>query len=166
MGEVAAHKRAAVLTVSDRSYRGERADASGDALVGYLEEAGFAVIERGIVPDDREAIAARIREYVDQDVPLIVTTGGTGFGPRDVTPEATRLVIEREAPGLVEEMRRSGLAETPFAILSRAAAGIRGKSLIINLPGKPEGAVASLRSVMNVLAHALDVLRRPFFDHG
>ena len=148
-----------MLTVSDRSARGEREDTAGPALVAELEGLGFDVTLAPVVADEREAIAARLRDLA-ADHALVVTTGGTGFGARDVTPEATADVMERPAPGLVEEIRRRSAAHFPHAVLSRATAGIRGGCLILNLPGSPKGALESLRYVAGVLPHALDVLTR------
>ena len=129
---------AAVLTVSDGVSDGTRADESGDVAEGILREAGFEVDSRALVPDDRGRIEAILRELAATHA-LVVTTGGTGFGPRDVTPEATRAVIDREAPGLAEVMRAAGLAKTPMASLSRAVAGSIGGTLVLNLPGSPKG---------------------------
>lgn len=151
---------AAVLTVSDRSYRGERPDGGGPLVASMLEEAGYRVIARRLVPDERNEIEAALRELCDSlDAALVVTTGGTGFAPRDVTPEATAAVCERMAPGIGEAMRRASLAVTPRAMLSRAAAGIRGGSLIVNLPGSPKAARENLEAVLPALRHGLEMLR-------
>lgn len=151
--------RAAIVTVSDRSATGEREDRSGPALGEAVEAAGGEVAVRRIVPDERDAIAAELRRLSDEArVPLILTTGGTGFAPRDVTPEATREVIQKEAPGLSEHARAATLEKTRFAILSRGIAGIRRNSLIINLPGSPKGAVETFEALAPVLPHALKVL--------
>lgn len=151
---------AAVLTVSDRSARGEREDLAGPAVAAALPPSLFQVAPVRIVPDDRDRIAAALRELADTlGVALILTTGGTGLGPRDVTPEATLAVIERSVPGLPEAMRVLTLPNTRHAALSRAVAGIRGGSLILNLPGSPKGAVECLEAVLPVLPHALAVLR-------
>jgi molybdenum cofactor synthesis domain-containing protein len=162
--------RVGVLTVSDRSARGARADASGPALVAAVtaELPGTEIAETAIVPDEVEAIAATLVRWCDEArLDLILTTGGTGFAPRDVTPEATRAVLHREAPGLAEAMRAASLRVTPHAMLSRAAAGIRGRTLIINLPGSPKGAVENLRTVLPVLSHALELLREdPAAEQG
>jgi molybdenum cofactor synthesis domain-containing protein len=149
--------RAAVLTVSDGVTHGTREDASGDAAEALLREAGFAVSERRVVPDERSAIEPALRELATTNG-LVVTTGGTGFGPRDVTPEATRAVIEREAPGLAELMRAVGLAQTPMAALSRGVAGAAGAALILNLPGSPAGVRESLEAVLPVIPHAVELL--------
>jgi molybdenum cofactor synthesis domain-containing protein len=149
--------RAAVLTVSDGVAEGTREDGSGDAAVALLREAGFEVSDRRVVPDERPEIESALRELASVNG-LVVTTGGTGFGPRDVTPEATRAVIEREAPGLAELMRASGLAHTPMAALSRAVAGAVGTTLVVNLPGSPRGVRESLTSVLPVVPHAVELL--------
>ena len=151
---------AAVLTVSDRSFRGERPDASGPALTALLEKEGYQVVRTGIVPDDRDVIASTLRAWAQDPAPaLLVTTGGTGFSPRDVTPEATLEVCQRLTPGIPEAMRAASLAITPRAILSRAQAGIRDLTLIVNVPGSPKGATENLASVLPSLAHGLDMLR-------
>jgi molybdopterin adenylyltransferase len=148
---------AAVLTVSDGVSDGTRADESGDVAEGILREAGFEVGSRALVPDDRRRIEAILRELAGTHA-LVVTTGGTGFGPRDVTPEATLAVIDREAPGLAEVMRAAGLAKTPMASLSRAVAGSIGGTLVLNLPGSPKGVRESLDAVLSVLPHAIELL--------
>jgi molybdopterin adenylyltransferase len=151
--------RAAVLTISDSYDSGERThDESGDVLEQMLREAGFGPVERTSVGDDRDRIAAELTRLRDEGVPLIVTTGGTGFGPRDVTPEATESVLDRRAPGLAEAMRAEGLKKTPFAALARGVAGASGSTLILNLPGSPKGAHESLEAVIQVLPHALRLL--------
>jgi molybdenum cofactor synthesis domain-containing protein len=151
--------RAAVITVSDSCYRKEKEDASGPALVLALQEAGIEVPYMALVPDEVDAIEDAIREYLTgDDVHLIVTTGGTGFAPRDVTPEATRLVLEKPAPGIAELLRQSGASQTPLTWLSRAEAGIASGKLIINLPGSPKAMVLSIAALKPVLHHALDLL--------
>ena len=155
-------RSAFVLTVSDRGAAGERADASGAVLADRLVELGFAV-ERGLVPDDPAAISAALVDAAAGH-PLVLTTGGTGLGPRDVTPEATAAVLERPAPGIAEAIRADGRARTPFASLSRGIAGLRGRSLIVNLPGSPSGAAESLAVLQPLLDHALETLAGPF-DH-
>lgn len=152
--------RVGILTVSDRSARGERADLSGPELVRVVEEQGWQVVEAGITPDEVEEIKKYLILWCDSfEIDVILTTGGTGFSQRDVTPEATMDVIERSAPGISEAMRAASLAITPHAMLSRAAAGIRGKSLIVNLPGSPKGAVENLAVVLPVLPHAVALLQ-------
>jgi molybdopterin adenylyltransferase len=149
--------RAAVLTVSDGVTQGTREDASGDAAEALLRAAGFDVSERRVVADERAEIESALRELASANG-LVVTTGGTGFGTRDVTPEATRAVIEREAPGLAELMRATGLAQTPMAALSRGIAGALGAALIVNLPGSPKGVSESLAAVLPVVPHAVELL--------
>ena len=151
--------RAAVLTVSDRSARGERADESGEVLAGLLSEAGASVVAREIVSDDPAPLAEKLRELADrEDVNLVVTTGGTGLGPRDHTPEATRAVIEKEAPGLAEAMRAGTSRQTPTAMLSRAVCGVRSGALVVNLPGSPKGVRECFAVIRPVLAHAVATL--------
>ena len=149
-----------ILTVSDRSSRGERVDLSGPALADFIRARGWIVSLVEVVPDSRDVISPKLAEWCARgNLDVILTTGGTGFAPRDVTPEATRDVIERVAPGLAEVMRAESLKITPHAMLSRAVAGIRGQTLIINLPGSPKGAVESLQAVAGVLEHASQLLR-------
>ena len=151
--------RAAVITVSDACSRGEREDASGEALVQLLKEMGAEIVETKIVSDDLEPLSDLLLDLSDRsDINLIVTTGGTGFSPRDNTPEATLAVIEREAPGLAEAMRMQTLANTPMAMISRGVCGIRSGTLIINLPGSPRGARESFEVVAPVLNHAITLL--------
>lgn len=152
--------RFGILTVSDRSARGERPDLSGPALVELVTAQGWKVVRTAILPDEISDLRATLSAWADEGgLDVILTTGGTGFTRRDVTPEATRLVIEREAPGLAEAMRFESLKSTPHAMLSRALAGIRGSVLIINLPGSPRGAVENLQVVIPVLPHAVELLR-------
>ena len=147
-------RRAAVLTVSDGVSAGVRVDESGQAVESMLRDGGY-ITTRALVPDENPDIQRAIRELASEN-DLVVTTGGTGFGPRDVTPEATRALIEREAPGLAEAMRAAGRAITPFADMSRGVAGTLGATIVINLPGSPKGAVESLEAVLPVLSHALE----------
>ena len=152
--------RFGILTLSDRSSRGEREDLSGPALARLIQAEGWSIVKQFLLPDDESAIRQILIEWTDgNEVDVILTTGGTGFAPRDVTPEATRAVIEREAPGLAEAMRAASLKITPHAMLSRVVAGIRGKTLIINLPGSPKGATENLQVVIPVLSHAVQLLR-------
>lgn len=151
--------KAAVLTVSDRSSRGERPDEGGPLISALLQDAGYEVLRTAIVPDEQAEIARVLREWADiGDVQLILTTGGTGFAPRDVTPEATCSVCQRMTPGIPEAMRAASLAITPRAMLSRAAAGIRGGTLIVNLPGSPKAAKENLEAVLPTLGHGLQML--------
>jgi len=151
--------RFGILTLSDRSARGERADASGPALTRLIQAENWIVSKEAILPDNESAIRKILIEWADSNnMDVILTTGGTGFAPRDVTPEATRAVIDREAPGLAEAMRATSLKITPHAMLSRIVTGIRKKTLIINLPGSPKGAVENLQAVMPVIPHAVQLL--------
>lgn len=151
--------QAAVLTVSDRSFRGERPDGGGPLVAGLLEEAGYRVVKTAIVPDEQPQIESALREIADSGaVQLLVTTGGTGFAPRDVTPEATLAVCQRMAPGIPEAMRYASMQITSRAMLSRAQAGIRGGTLIVNLPGSPKAARENLEAVLPALAHGLEML--------
>jgi len=151
--------KAAVLTVSDRRFRGERPDAGGPLVVEILKNAGYAVTETAIVTDEKGRIEAALRQWCDREpVDLIVTTGGTGFAPRDVTPEATLAVCDRLTPGIPEAMRYASMQVTNRAMLSRAAAGIRKGTLIVNLPGSPKAARENLKAVLPALAHGLEML--------
>jgi molybdopterin adenylyltransferase len=150
-------RTAAVLTVSDSSSRGERTDAGGPAVAAALEKHGFQVVAREIVPDEQYPICAALIQ-LSRKARLVCTTGGTGIAPRDVTPEATRAVCDRLLEGIAERMRAEGVKKTKFAVLSRAVCGVRGKSVILNLPGKPTGAVESLDSVIDLIPHVLQLL--------
>jgi molybdenum cofactor synthesis domain-containing protein len=156
--------KAAVITVSDRVSRGEAEDRSGPAAVRILEVLGFAT-ELDLVPDGVETVAAGLRRWIDRDVALVITTGGTGFGPRDLTPEATGRVIDRAAPGLVEAMRSSTLGVNPHGMLSRAVAGIAGSTLVVNLPGSVTGVEESLAVIGPALTHAVELLSAQPSDH-
>jgi molybdenum cofactor synthesis domain-containing protein len=149
-----------ILTLSDRSSRGERADASGPALADLICAQNWSVLEQTILADDESVIRAALIAWADSDrFDVILTTGGTGFARRDVTPEATRAVIQRDAPGLAEAMRSESLKKTPHAMLSRGIAGIRNSTLIVNLPGSPKGAVENLQTILPVLPHAVQLLK-------
>ena len=151
--------RAQVITVSDGVSHGTRADKSGPALVAMLRGGGFEAAEPEVVADEVERIVDAIEIAIRLGAAVVVTTGGTGLGPRDVTPQATASLIEYEVPGIGEEMRRAGVASTPMAALSRGMAGVRGTTLIINVPGSLKGATESLQAVMPVLDHAVQLLR-------
>lgn len=152
--------RFGILTLSDRSARGERADSSGPALARLILAENWSVTYQHLLPDDESAIRDLLAQWADSgEVDVILTTGGSGFAPRDVTPEATRAVIEREAPGLAEAMRAASLKITPHAMLSRIVTGVRKKTLIVNLPGSPKGAVENLQVILPALPHAVQLLR-------
>ena len=152
-------KRAAIITASDSGYRGEREDLSGPAIKEILEREGYEVISMDILPDDQVMLAGKMQEIADSEkAELILTTGGTGFSERDVIPEATEEVIERKVPGIPEAIRAYSMPITKRAMLSRATAGIRGKTLIINLPGSPKAVRESLEYIIDALAHGLEIL--------
>ena len=158
--------RFGILTVSDRSSRGERLDKSGPALVDMVQTQNWVVMKQGIVPDEITAIQERLQSWSDSgEVDIILTTGGTGFAPRDITPEATRIVIERLTPGLDEAMRAASLQVTPHAMLSRAISGIRKRTLIVNLPGSPKGATENLQMILPAFEHAVRLLREEDAGH-
>jgi molybdopterin adenylyltransferase len=149
----------AILTISDRSSAGTREDLSGPVLSDSVERAGWVVFAKAIIPDESQQIQDQLITWADSgEIQIILTTGGTGFAPRDITPEATEAVIDRKTPGLVEAMRAGSLKITPHGMLSRAAAGIRKNTLIINLPGSPKGALENFRIVAPVLPHAVQLL--------
>ncbi len=156
--------RARVVTVSDRSHAGARHDASGPLCADLLRECGFEVGEVVVVPDEIDEIVHALRDAVAAGIDVVLTTGGTGFGPRDVTPEATRRVLDREAPGLVEAIRQENRAVVPTTILSRAVAGTAGRTLVVNLPGSIGGVKDGMRVLAPVLGHAVEQLRGS--DHG
>ena len=150
---------AAVITVSDKGYRGERTDTSGPNLVEILKARGFDVVHTAIVPDEREMIKAELCRCADElDIALVLTTGGTGFSPRDITPEATMEIVERPTPGIPEAMRAESMRITPKGCLSRSAAGIRQRTLIINLPGSKKASEENILAVIDPVAHGLDML--------
>jgi molybdopterin adenylyltransferase len=154
-GTEGASLQAKVLTVSDGVHHGVREDRSGAALVAYLRDHGWEVVDQRVIPDGTESVAGALRELADGFAGLIVSTGGTGFGPRDLTPEGTRAVLEREAPGLSEAAR---LINAPLGRLSRGVAGTLGSSLILNTPGSPKGCVEALSAVIDVVAHAIALM--------
>ncbi|UFS69196.1 MogA/MoaB family molybdenum cofactor biosynthesis protein [Geomonas sp. RF6] len=148
--------RGAILTLSDKGSRGERVDSSGPALEKYLEERGVTTVRSAVIPDEAALISRTLKEWADGDVAdIILTTGGTGVSPRDVTPDATVEVLDRVIPGFGEVMRAKSLQKTPHAMISRAVAGIRGNTLIINLPGSPKGAIENLDAVWAAVPHAV-----------
>ena len=152
--------KAAILTLSDKGSRGERVDASGPALSAWLAERGVETARTEIIPDEAELITAKLVEWADSGAfDLILTTGGTGVSPRDVTPDATMKVLDRLIPGFAEVMRMKSLLKTPNAMISRAVAGVRGQTLIINLPGSPKGAVENLEAVWPAVPHAVEKIQ-------
>jgi molybdenum cofactor synthesis domain-containing protein len=159
--------RAGVVTVSDKGYAGEREDASGPLLADLLRQMGAEVVSQTIVPDERAEIKHVLIALADEtQVDLVVTTGGTGPAPRDVTPEATRAVIEREVPGLAEVLRFEGYRKTPLAVISRGVAGIRGGTLVVNLPGSPRAVREGMETLAPILPHAIKMLQGVHTEHG
>lgn len=159
--------RAGVVTVSDKGYAGEREDASGPLLADLVRQMGAEVVRQAIVPDEREQIERVLVELADEaHLDLVLTTGGTGPAPRDVTPEATHAVMEREMPGLAEVLRFAGYSKTPLAVISRGVAGIRGGTLIVNLPGSPRAVREGMETLSTVLPHAIKMLRGVDTEHS
>jgi molybdopterin adenylyltransferase len=159
--------RAGVVTVSDKGYAGERENASGPLLAGLLRKMGAEIVRQTVVADEPDKITRVLTDLIAlESVDLIVTTGGTGLTPRDVTPEATRALIEREVPGLAEVLRFDGYQKTPLAVLSRGVAGIRGKTLIINLPGSPKAVREGMETLAPILPHAIQMLRGVDTEHA
>lgn len=159
--------RVGVLTVSDGCFRGTREDSSGEAIVSWCAEVGYEVAARRVVPDDATEIVRALLEWTDSlSMDVVLTTGGTGLTPRDLTPEATRAVIEREAPGIAEELRRRGLESTPYSILSRGLAGVRGRTLVVNLPGSTGGVQDGLALLETILNHAVALVRGEHASHA
>ena len=157
----------AILTVSDGVAAGHRDDLSKTAIEEALQGGEYEILYRGVVPDEKDKIAARLTEWCDVNrVDLVLTTGGTGFAPRDVTPEATRSVIEREAPGLGEAMRAAFVAKIPTSMLSRSIAGIRNRTLIVNMPGSPKACSECMEVILPVLPHGIQLLKGEFGSHG
>jgi len=155
-----------IITVSDRSSRGQREDLSAPVILEWAKSKEYTVAEESVVPDEIDEIKARLIEYSDKGINLVLTTGGTGFSPRDVTPEATSEVVERFAPGFAEAMRMKSLEVTPHAVLSRAVSGIRKQSLIINLPGSPKAVKENLSFIEDAIPHAVELLKGNVTDCG
>lgn len=159
--------RVAILTVSDAGARGQRVDASGDAIAGWVADRGFVLAARQLVPDEIREIADAIRAWADQDLAdLVLTTGGTGLTPRDVTPEATRTILEKEAPGIAEALRMTVYPRFHRAVLSRGTAGIRARTLVVNLPGSPGGVRDGLAVLDDLVVHAVGLVRGTVTEHA
>ncbi|OPY04638.1 MAG: Molybdopterin adenylyltransferase [Syntrophaceae bacterium PtaB.Bin038] len=159
--------RAGVLTLSDKGSRGEREDLSGPEVIRMLRAAGIETVHSEVVPDEAQIISSKLVEFADvRGLDLVVTTGGTGVSPRDVTPDATLSIIDREIPGMAEAMRRESMLKTPHAMISRAVAGIRGQTLIVNLPGSPKGVRENLAVILPALTHAIEKIKGDPSDCG
>lgn len=155
-----------ILTISDKGWRGQRYDESGKTIRDRLSSLDSRIVKYEVIPDEKDVIASKLTEWTDEgNVDVIITTGGTGLGPRDVTPEATLAVVDRIVPGLTETMRAETFSKTPFAILSRAVAGIRGRCLIINLPGSPKAVWECLEVVLPVIPHAVEIIKGEVTEH-
>jgi len=157
--------RVGIITASDSAYRGERQDESGPLIAATVEKAGMEVVHQKVLPDDEGALAVEMKYMADGlGLDVVLTTGGTGLGPRDRTPEATRAIIDREVPGIAEALRAAGLRKTPHAMLSRGVAGVRGSTLIVNLPGSPRAVQESLEVLLPALGHAVELLQGQAVD--
>ena len=155
-----------ILTISDKGWRGQRYDESGKTIRDRLSSLDSRVVSYEVVPDEKDVIASKLTEWADEgSIDVIITTGGTGLGPRDVTPEATLAVVDRVVPGLTEAMRAETFSKTPFAILSRAVAGIRGRCLVVNLPGSPKAVRECLEVVLPVIPHAVEIIKGEVTEH-
>ena len=155
-----------ILTISDKGWRGQRYDESGKTIRERLSSLDSCIVKYEVVPDEKDVIASKLSEWADEGgVDVILTTGGTGLGPRDVTPEATLAVVDRVVPGLTEAMRAETFSKTPFAILSRAVAGIRGRCLVVNLPGSPKAVRECLEVVLPVIPHAVEIIKGEVTEH-
>jgi molybdopterin adenylyltransferase len=158
--------RAAVVTISDKGYTGQREDVSGPVLADLVRQMGAEVVRQAVLPDERDEIVGLLVTLADEmALDLVITTGGTGVTPRDVTPEATKAVIEREIPGLAEVLRFEGYRQTPLAVISRGVAGIRGKTLIVNLPGNPQAVREGMETLTPILPHAVQMIRGEHTEH-
>lgn len=158
--------RLAILTISDAGSRGERSDSSGDLIASWIRERGYRLAERALIPDEPDRISMTLREWADADrADLILTTGGTGLTERDLTPEATRSILQKEAPGIAEALRFTSFSRFPRAALSRGVAGVRGKTLIVNLPGGPGGVRDGLEVLSKLVEHAVELVRGVRTEH-
>ena len=166
MSEARPPIRAAVMTMSDMGARGEREDTSGDRIVGFLPTVAAELVERVLIPDDRDQIRGHLTRFADElQLDLVLTTGGTGIAPRDNTPDATASIVDYQVPGIAEAMRAMSVQKTPFGMLSRQVVGVRGGTLIINLPGSPKAVAECLEVIQPVIPHAIDLIRGGRVDH-